>query len=199
MLSATDHPDIQYTLPPAALQSPAMAEAWANSLPEAAQKLLADRARVILNNLPSATKADLVRTLVAAHVPVPPELSNVLSGLGYLSDDGYGGAIAALIGAGTALYSSHQTISAANSMNNASLSTDQNIAAMNNQAYVQSTQIMADVQALAAQTAGQASVAQTQLRSQATVAVLPKVMVGLAVLAAIGVGGYVYSRRKGRK
>lgn len=197
MPSATTPPDVTYALPPTALANPIAAEQWAQSLPPAAQDLLVQRTKAILLSLPESSRAALARYLAQVGAPIPEELANTT--LGYLGDagtsGGYGAAIGALVGAAASIYSAQEANATQKDILGNTLATDQNIAQIQANASVAATKALADVQGTAAQIAGQAAVAKSQVRGQTLVTVMPYIA-GMAGLGVVAFGIWAYMKRK---
>jgi hypothetical protein len=199
MLSYTrDIPTATYALPPQALSNPLAAEKWANSLPPAAQVLLAQKARTILLGMDAATRVALGRYLAKYGAPVPIECG--MNGLGTLGDDasgGYGAAIGALIGAASSIYAGREANNLQRDILGNTLATDRNIAQIQANASVASTQALAAVQGAAAQIAGQTALARSQTHGQTLVTVMPWIA-GMAGMGVVAFGIWAYMKRKKR-
>ncbi len=184
---------VTYTVPPTALMSPSSTEEWVNALPPDARAQFLAKARLILRNLPEATRVTLARRLVQEGIRVPEELR--AGGLGDAtpttggSDAGVGAAVGMLIGAAATVYTNQQTIQANNRLNDSSNATSANIAQINANAGIAINQAFATAQAQAA-----AYHAQTSVSTMPTIAKWSAI--GVLGIAAMGFGTWYLIRRR---
>ncbi len=183
---------VTYTVPPAALQSPAATEDWVNTLPPDARAQFLAKARTILRNLPESTRIALARRLVQEGIRVPEELAT--GGLGDAApsggaDAGIGAAAGILIGAAATVYANQQTLQANNRLNDSANATNAQIAQINANAGIVMNQAFA--------TAATQSAA---YRAQTTVSTMPTIAkwsaIGVLGLAAMGFGTWYLVRRR---